>query len=106
MGNYRTRQMWNRIWMKTVLIVFAAATVFPFLVMVLTALKSDQEISRGLSVIFPETPLFSNFSEAMQKGDWGRYFLNTSIITAFSVVLSLFITSLAGYAFARLRFFG
>ncbi len=106
MGNYRTRQMWNRIWMKTVLIVFAAATVFPFLVMVLTALKSDQEISRGLSVIFPETPLFSNFSEAMQKGDWGRYFLNTSIITAFSVVLSLFINSLAGYAFARLRFFG
>lgn len=92
--------------MKTVLVIFAAAIVFPFLVMVLTALKSDQEISRGLSAIFPETPVFSNFAAAMQKGNWSRYFFNTTVITIFAVVLSLLINSLAGYAFARMRFIG
>ena len=106
MGSYHMRQIWSKVWMKTVLVIFAAAIVFPFLVMVLTALKSDQEISRGLSAIFPETPVFSNFAAAMQKGNWSRYFFNTTVITIFAVVLSLLINSLAGYAFARMRFIG
>lgn len=106
MESYHMRQIWSKVWMKTVLVIFAAAIVFPFLVMVLTALKSDQEISRGLSAIFPETPVFSNFAAAMQKGNWSRYFFNTTVITIFAVVLSLLINSLAGYAFARMRFIG
>jgi len=49
---------------------------------------------------------FENFSEAFNKVPFGRYFINT-LIVSFSVVLGVIITgSLAAYAFARMRFVG
>lgn len=106
MKSYHLHQTWSRVWMKTIFILVSVIVVFPFIIMVLTALKSNQEISQGLSAFFPETPLFSNFVTAMQKGNWGRYFINTIMITGFAVIISLVINSLAGYAFARMRFAG
>ena len=74
--------------------------------MVTTAFKSSKELTLANFRIFPEKLLFSNFSEAMRKGDWVRYFVNSTIVTVITVAASLFFNSLAGYSLARLKFKG
>ncbi|HUV06242.1 MAG TPA: carbohydrate ABC transporter permease, partial [Spirochaetia bacterium] len=49
---------------------------------------------------------FENYPLAMKKGNWPRYFFNSAYISITSVALSLLFNSIAGYAFARLRFRG
>lgn len=92
--------------LKLLIIIVAILVVVPFCVMVFTALKSDGEISRGFSSIFPEKLMWSNFGVAMKMGDWPRYFMNSAVITVVTVFCSLIINSLAGYAFSRMRFRG
>ena len=51
-------------------------------------------------------PQLSNYQQAWVQASFAKYFLNTVIITA-TTILGLLITStLAGYAFGRIRFFG
>lgn len=49
---------------------------------------------------------FSNFKEAWNKEPFGRYFLNTIIVSCSSVLGVLITACLAAYAFARMRFYG
>lgn len=81
----------------------------PILLMFSTSLKSMGEISsrEGLLRFFvPVKAHFSNFTEALQQGDWNRYFYNTFLVTVVTVTISLVINSMAGFAFARLNFKG
>lgn len=78
----------------------------PFFLMVLTSVKSLPEILSPKFKVFPEKWIFSNYAEAMQRGDWQRYLINSLFITCTTVVLSLIINSLAGYSFARVPFKG
>lgn len=96
----------QKIIFKVLIILIALIVVFPFCVMLGTALKSDGEIAAGFVSIFPEVPMWSNIATAMSMGDWPRYFLNSTVITAVTVFFSLIINSLAGFAFARLNFKG
>jgi multiple sugar transport system permease protein len=51
-------------------------------------------------------PVWSNYVDAWQIAPFGRYFLNTLIVAVTVTGFSLFLNSLAAYAFARLRFRG
>ena len=86
--------------------IFCLVVIMPFFIMVTTAFKSSKELTLANFRIFPEKLLFSNFSEAMRKGDWVRYFVNSTIVTVITVAASLFFNSLAGYSLARLKFKG
>lgn len=78
----------------------------PFFFMLLTSLKSLPEIMSSKFVFIPEKWLFSNYIQAMQKGNWLRYLSNSLIITLITVAASLLMNSMAGYAFARVPFRG
>ncbi len=81
----------------------------PLFIMLATSLKSMGEIfSRGtlINFIIPKQIRFENYPEAFRTGTWGRYFFNTVYITTVTVLLSLVINSMAGFAFARLEFPG
>ncbi|NIS37963.1 ABC transporter permease subunit, partial [Candidatus Saccharibacteria bacterium] len=56
--------------------------------------------------VLPDKFLWSNYSEALTLLPFGRFFLNTAIVTAFTVVGQLLTCSMAAYAFARQRFRG
>jgi multiple sugar transport system permease protein len=56
--------------------------------------------------IFPTSWEFSNYELLFTLVPFGRYFLNTVIVTGFTVVGQVIICSMAAYAFARLRFMG
>ena len=92
--------------LKSFIVVTAVIAALPIVILVCTAFKSDAEIAAGFTGLLPENFMFSNLMAAMSMGDWPRYFLNSTIITVAVTVISLIINSLAGYAFARLKFLG
>lgn len=80
--------------------------IFPFVIMLFTAFKSPAELQQSSFTLFPKNFTLSNFKGAMETGNWGRYFMNSTIITVVTVSLSLVLNSMAAYSFARLEFPG
>lgn len=92
------------------LLVYLALTVgallstTPFLVMISQSLMTLGETLTRQP--WPASPQWVNYTEAWRDADFGRYFRNSVIITG-TVILGVLITcTLAGYAFARIRFPG
>lgn len=72
--------------------------------MVSTSLMSlGETIQRQL---LPSTPRWENYLEAWSGANFGRYFLNTVVITGVTVTGVLVTSVLAAYAFARIDFWG
>jgi multiple sugar transport system permease protein len=84
----------------------ALAVVFPFVWMLSTSLKPEDAVFSWPPRLLPWPPVWSNYAEAWRIAPFGRYFLNTSIVAISVTACSLFLNSLAAYAFARLRFRG
>ena len=102
--------MKHRAIQTTILIILMSVVsliiLVPFFIMLFTSMKTMTEVMSSSFQLFPEHWLVGNYAEAMGLSDWGKYFLNSAYVTVLSVVISLVINSLAGYAFARLRFRG
>ena len=88
-----------------VLLPICFVWIYPFLWTVSAALKSNGEIFAGLGLI-PKSPIWSNFPRAWTEANIGRYFINTVIITASSVLIVVVTTSMMGYVLGRYRFPG
>lgn len=84
----------------------ALLTLAPFAWMVLTSLKSSAEVFQVPLVVWPVRPLWSNYRLAVTVVPFGRGLLNTLVLVLPPLVVGLFLTALAAYAFARLRFPG
>ncbi len=96
----------KRLALHLVLASGAVLALFPFVWMVLTSLKSYIEASAATR-FFPTHWLFSNYVQAWkQVGIFPRYFENTFFMAATTTLGVLITSSLAGYAFARMRFPG
>ncbi len=88
------------------LLVMAAVVLFPFYWMIISSLKSLDEYRMSVPTFFPRKILFSNYATAFTTANLGRLFLNTFYVGIVSTVLSLVITILSAFAFARLEFRG
>lgn len=79
---------------------------YPLLWMLVSSFKDNDEIFKNVSLI-PHSFTLSNYGTGwtgLPGVTFGRFFLNTFIIVAFSILGNLISCSMAGYAFARLRF--
>jgi multiple sugar transport system permease protein len=74
--------------------------------MVSTSLKDIDQVYDYPPAILPDPIVWRNYIEAFRRVPFGRFFLNSAYISAAVVLGQLFTCSLAGYAFARLRFPG
>ena len=88
------------------LIAMAVIVLFPFYWMIISSLKSLEEYRLNVPTFFPKKILFSNYAEAFTTASLGRLFYNTMIVGVVSTLLSLVITVLSAFAFARLEFKG
>ena len=88
------------------LVAMAVIVLFPFYWMIISSLKSLEEYRLNVPTFFPRQILFSNYAEAFTTASLGRLFYNTMIVGVVSTLLSLVITVLAAFAFARLEFKG
>lgn len=87
-----------------VLLVGAVVSITPFFYMVSTSLMTlGETINR---VILPAKPQFVNYEIAWTESNFALYFRNSVIITALVIAGVLITCTLAGYAFARIRFPG
>jgi len=97
--------------LKTVLshLALIALGVFfflPFYWLVLTSLKSDQEVFKMPPVWVPKELLWGNFVRAVNYVPFFTYVQNTVLISVLSVVGSVASSSLVAYSFARIRWPG
>lgn len=90
----------------TVLILVTATMIVPFIWMVTTSLKPPNAAFAYPPELLPREFNFDNYTMLFTLVPFGRYFVNTLIVTVFTVIGQIFITSLAAYGFARLRFMG
>ncbi|MBR6525071.1 MAG: carbohydrate ABC transporter permease [Clostridia bacterium] len=88
------------------LLVMAGIVLFPFYWMVISSLKSLAEYRLSRPTFFPKVILLSNYVDAFTTANLGRLFLNTMYVGIVSTILSLIITILTAFAFARLEFKG
>lgn len=88
------------------LIIMAIIVVFPFYWMINSSLKTLDEYRAQVPTFWPRKIMFSNYLEAYSAAGLGRLFLNTMYVGVVSTILSLVITVLSAFAFARLEFKG
>jgi multiple sugar transport system permease protein len=89
-----------------VLLPVALIMVLPLIWMVLTSLQTLNETRHFPPTALPASPQFGNYTEVLRDAPFARWFVNTLIVTVASVLGNLLFCSLAGYAFARIKFFG
>ena len=83
----------------------AILTVFPFIWMFLTSLKTYEETVLIPPKLFPAVPQWKNYAIIAAKFPFVRLYFNTAFVVVLVVFGNLIICAMAAYAFARLRFF-
>ncbi|MBO4207097.1 carbohydrate ABC transporter permease [Micromonospora echinofusca] len=88
-----------------VLIAILAVVLYPLIWMIGTSVKSQEEIVNNIGLL-PETFTPGNFTQGWTNFDvtFGRFFLNSAMVSLLTVVGNGISCLLAAYAFARLRF--
>lgn len=102
MRNIKAKERVN--WPVTILLILGLITVaFPLYMTVVIAFKQPSEMTNSISGILslPKTWNLANFAEAMRVTDFWRSLGNSIMITVVTVVLSVLIHSLIGYAIGR-----
>ncbi|MBR4971874.1 MAG: carbohydrate ABC transporter permease [Oscillospiraceae bacterium] len=88
------------------LAVMALIVLFPFYWMIISSLKNLEEYRFNIPTFWPKTIVLGNYAEAFTEASLGKLFLNTAYVGIVSTILSLVITVLSAFAFARLEFKG
>ena len=86
-----------------ILIVGSIVMLVPLAWMLLTSLKSFEEVIASPPVWWPKELRWSNYGEALTTFDFSRYLFNSLFICVMTIVGTLVSCSLAAYAFACLR---
>jgi multiple sugar transport system permease protein len=87
-------------------VMFAVALLFfvPFVWSVSTSFKTLPESVEF--TLIPDEPTLAGYREALTAHNFGRYIVNSALLASIITVSNVFLASLGGYAFARLRFPG
>jgi N-acetylglucosamine transport system permease protein len=90
---------------QILLAFWAIVVIFPFVWMIVTALKTDPEILSSPWTL-PTNLQWDNFTRAWTQARIGRFFVNTLVVLAGSLTGTLFVSSMAAYVLARFTFPG
>jgi len=90
----------------SLLILFSIVMMWPFVWMMLTSVKPYAETITLPMKILPGEWRFDNFTEVVNKMNFGLYYLNTITMTLLTIFVELLFCAMAAYAFARLKFPG
>jgi multiple sugar transport system permease protein len=92
-----------------VLVLLAVLYIAPIIFMFVGSLKPDDRIlveAGSIKAFWPESRSLQNYSDVFRRVDFGRYMFNSLFVATMIVAWGLVLNSLAGYAFARLRWHG
>jgi len=100
----------SKLGLYAVLLFFAFLFIFPVVLMIVSSFKPDLQLLRDTSSFRAFLPVgdlsLTNYYEAFERAPIGRFVFNSIFVTLTTLVLGLFLNSLAGFAFAILRWPG
>ena len=103
----KIKHLLKKICIHVFLAFWALVVLFPFYWMVLTSFKSYGSYnSEYIPKLFVSSPTLENYISAFSEVNLAGYFGNTVLFTVITTGVMLFVTILAAYAFARLKFKG
>ena len=102
----KVTQILVKIGVYAFLAVMALIVLFPFYWMIISSLKTLAEYRQPTPTFWPQTMMWNNYADAFTTANLGQLFLNTAYVGIVSTLLSLVITVLSAFAFARLEFKG
>ncbi|MCI9381465.1 MAG: carbohydrate ABC transporter permease [Dorea sp.] len=105
-NSLRRSYMITKLFTYFFLILGAVIMIFPFVWMILTSFKTVPESMQIPPDILPKQVNSDNFKEAIASLPFGNLYLNTILMVFFRVVCAVLFSSMAGYAFAKLKFRG
>ena len=88
------------------LIAGAVLTTLPLLFMIATALKANVYIIETPPQFIPQHPTMKNFIDAWSLNNFGLFFTNSLIVAISTTILSVLLSAMMAYAFARFTFPG
>ena len=95
----------KRILLASLMLTVGMGWIYPFIWTFSSSLKPTTEIFGSLNP-FTSVVNIGNWTRAVREASMGRYFLNTLIVTAGSILISVTVSALMGYAVGRYRFPG
>src|SRR5689334_17303927 len=94
------RQLNQQVIPRFLLILVCALFILPFYWMVVTALKTKQELLAYPPTLWPHELAWSNFVDAVNYIPFFQYLKNTSIITALTIIGSVISNPIIAYGFS------
>jgi multiple sugar transport system permease protein len=92
-------------WWHLILLPLALLMLAPMVWMLLTSIQTLAE-TQHFPPVMPSSVRWQNYREVLDLSPFPRWFANSLIVTVVVVISNLVLCSLAGYAFARIKFFG
>ena len=103
---YSPKQKAIRVLLWLLLVIFAVIVIFPVLYIILGSFKGNQELLLGGSNIFPQQWITQNYVDAWNQANFAVYTKNSLLLSVGVMVISLIVSSMAGYVFSRKTFRG
>jgi raffinose/stachyose/melibiose transport system permease protein len=97
------KRRFPRVGIPLLALIWLAVTTLPFIFMVVSSFKSQQETFSTPVWAPPQHLYFGNYAAVLQ-GPFFTYFRNSVFVVGVSVILIVLISSMAAYVFARMRF--
>lgn len=88
------------------LLALALVVVFPFYWMLVTSLKSEDQMRSLTSMFWPSPAVLDNYRQLLGKTDFATWYGNSIVVAVSSTFVATAIGTLGAYALARLRFAG
>lgn len=103
---YRRQEQIKKFAYYSLMILVAIPFVFPFWWMMTSSFKTPSQIFEFPPRFLPQTWNWSNYVEVFTYQPFARHFFNSLYIAVLVTIGTLFVASLSGYAFARIKFPG
>lgn len=102
----RIKSRWGALALHAFLLLGSVVMLLPFIWMLSTSLKTPPQTFAYPPVWIPTPIAWGNYAKTVAAMPFGRFYLNSLIVTFSVTVIQILSSSLAAFAFARLRFRG
>lgn len=92
--------------LNATLLVCSFATILPFLWMLASSLKTNQEINALSQSFLPQNPTTQNYVDALGKMNFLRYFGNSLLYAVTLTVITVYTSAISGFVLCKYRFRG
>lgn len=88
------------------IVIMVLLFFLPMFWVVMSAFKSETELVQYPPRLFPKIWTLANFVSGLKFGNFGLFFWNSTVVTVISTIITVIISTMAGYAFAKFDFPG